>query len=79
MKILLTVLLATLSTMVMATETVNFDNEKAGDPPSGWITGVTGKGLPQWRVETDPTAPSKPNLLKQSGYGTYPWCVKKTS
>jgi hypothetical protein len=28
-------------------------------------------------VETDATAPSKPNVLKQSGEGTYPWCVKK--
>ena len=27
-------------------------------------------------VEADPTAPSKPNVLKQSGSGTFPWCVK---
>src|SRR5262250_2348794 len=25
----------------------------------------------------DATAPSKPNVLKQSGEGTFPWCVKK--
>ncbi len=57
--------------------TINFDNEKAGELPSGWRAGVTGKGTPQWSVVADETAPSKPNVLKQSGEGTYPWCVKK--
>ena len=28
-------------------------------------------------MEADATAPSKPNVLKQSGQGTFPWCVKK--
>ena len=40
---------------------------------------MTGKGNPKWTVVEDPTAPSKPNVLKQSGEGTYPWCVKKDS
>lgn len=57
--------------------TINFDNEKAGELPSGWQAGVTGKGTPQWSVVADDTAPSKPNVLKQSGEGTYPWCVRK--
>jgi hypothetical protein len=28
-------------------------------------------------VEADTTAPSEPNVLKQSGSGTFPWCAKK--
>src|SRR5258708_4512344 len=57
--------------------TVNFDDVRIGELPPGWLGGVTGKGTPKWSVESDPTAPSKPNVLKQSGEGTYPWCVKK--
>ena len=29
-----------------------------------------------WTVEADAGAPSKPNVLKQSGQGDFPWCVK---
>ena len=57
-------------------ETENFDNAPAGTLPAGWICGVTGKGNPRWQVEADTTAPSKPNVLKQVGQGTFPWCVK---
>lgn len=55
----------------------NFDQTAVGALPAGWISGVTGLGSPQWSVTVDPTAPSKPNVLKQSGWGTYPWAVKK--
>jgi hypothetical protein len=54
----------------------NFDAVKPGTPPDDWTCGVTGKGSPIWKVEADPSAPSKPNVLKQSGSGTFPWCVK---
>ena len=57
-------------------ETINFDSDKAGSVPAGWRTGVTGRGSPKWAVEADATAPSKPNVLKQSGSGTFPWCVR---
>jgi hypothetical protein len=57
-------------------ETINFDQDKAGALPAGWKSGVTGRGAPKWAVETDNTAPSPPNVLKQSGSGTFPWCVK---
>lgn len=56
--------------------TINFDQDTVGATPSGWRCGVTGRGAPQWSVEADATAPSKPNVLKQSGSGTFPWCVK---
>jgi hypothetical protein len=57
--------------------TENFDNVKPGGLPAGWVAGVTGKGEPRWAVEGDGSAPSAPNVLKQSGKGTFPWCVKK--
>ena len=78
--------LATLVTLVtgvlLATgnsgaETINFDETKLGELPAGWQAGVTGSGSPRWTVEADESAPSKSNVLKQSGQGTYPWCVKK--
>jgi hypothetical protein len=56
---------------------VDFDKTSAGKLPEGWVGGVTGQGLPKWTVEVDTTAPSKPNVLKQSGDGDYLWCVKK--
>lgn len=57
-------------------ETFTFDQDAVGSLPSGWIAGVTGRGTPKWTVEADSTAPSVPNVLKQSGTGTFPWCVK---
>ena len=61
----------------IANDVVNFDSMKAGAPPEGWTTGVTGSGSPRWSVEADASAPSAPNVLKQSGSGTFPWCVLK--
>src|SRR5438552_15140280 len=58
---------------------VNFDATPAGALPDGWIAGVTGKGTPKWAVAADTTAPSAPQVLKQSGSGTYPWCVLKAA
>ena len=58
--------------------TENFDTVPVGALPSGWVCGVTGGGTPMWRVEGDASAPSKANLLKQSGAGTFPWCADKS-
>ena len=58
-------------------ETVDFDSSKIGQISPGWQSGVTGKGVPRWSIEVDAAAPSKPHILKQSGEGTFPWCVKK--
>ena len=57
-------------------ETINFDSDPVGTAPSGWISGVTGRGAQRWTVEADASAPSKPNVLRQSGRGDFPWCVK---
>ena len=56
-------------------ELISFDDAAAGKLPDGWHQGVTGKGSPRWTVRADPSAPSKPNVLEQSGSGTFPWCV----
>ena len=57
--------------------TDNFDGYACGAAPQGWTCGVTGKGAPKWAVETDRSAPSAPNVLRQSASGTFPWCVKQ--
>ena len=56
---------------------VSFDQEAVGSLPGDWIGGVTDRGKPKWTIEADPTAPSAPNVLRQSGVGTFPWCIKK--
>jgi hypothetical protein len=58
-------------------ETINFDQDPVGSLPAGWTGGVTGRGAPRWTVEADASAPSRPNVLKQSGSGTFPWCVRR--
>jgi hypothetical protein len=60
-------------------ETIDFDKELPGTLPAKWIAGVTGRGTPHWTVEADPDAPSAPHVLKQSGSGDFPWCVKKSA
>src|SRR5262244_3908350 len=66
----------TLLTCVTQVNTVNFDDLKTGAPPPGWTATKTGSGEAKWTVEKDETAPSPPNVLKQSGQATYPVCIK---
>lgn len=53
-----------------------FDSQQPGESPQGWTCGITGTGKPKWAIEADMTAPSPPRVLKQSGEGEFPWCVK---
>jgi hypothetical protein len=55
--------------------TVSFDDVPPGTLPKGWSAGVTGKGTPKWAVTKDESAPSGPNVLAQTGEGTFPFCV----
>jgi hypothetical protein len=57
-------------------DAVNFDKAPVGQPPTGWTATKTGSGNAKWTIERDDTAPSKPNVLKQSGTATYPICFK---
>jgi len=62
--------------LIMHAEIINFDDAKAGSLPAAWTGAKTGKGDPKWTVEKDDTAPSKSNVLKQSGEATYPVALK---
>jgi DNA-binding beta-propeller fold protein YncE len=78
MKTLTAVLLTTgLMTCVSLAETVNFDEADVGKVPAHWTGTKTGGGEPKWAVVADESAPSKPNVLKQSGVATYPVCIKE--
>src|SRR5205814_7588570 len=66
----------TTATALAGTETVNFDNMKTGAAPAGWTATQTSSGKAKWTVENDGSAPSKPNVLKQSGQATFPICFK---
>jgi len=58
-------------------ETISFDEDSPGALPPGWEQGVTGRGAARWTVQPDESAPSKPNVLRQSGVGTFPWAVRR--
>src|SRR5438876_6831956 len=73
---LFTMIVTTMATALAAAETVNFDDMKAGMQPPGWTATQTGSGTAKWSVEKDASAPSKPNVLKQSGQATFPVCIK---
>ena len=69
-------IMSSLITSAARAGTVNFDDAKTGAPPPGWTATQTGRGAAKWTIEKDDTAPSKPNVLKQSGEATYPVCLK---
>src|SRR5260370_40391418 len=76
----MTIAAAVLTTAVLVSvalaDTVNFDNLKIAVSPPGWTATKTGSGAAKWTIEQDDSAPSKPNVLKQSGQATYPVCIK---
>jgi hypothetical protein len=61
---------------VAVADSVNFDGAPPDQPPAGWTATKTGSGTAKWTIEKDDTAPSKPNVLMQSGTATYPVCFK---
>src|SRR6266513_762673 len=72
-------IVTTMATALAAAETVNFDDMKAGVPPPGWTAAQTGSGTAKWMIEKDESAPSKPNVLKESGQATFPVCFKNNT
>ena len=66
----------TVATGLAIAETINFDDMKSGAAPAGWTATQTGSGAAKWAIEKDDSAPSKPNVLKQSGQATFPVCIK---
>ena len=75
-KISVTITAMTIVTGIAAAETVNFDDMNPGAAPPGWTATQTGSGSAKWAIEKDGSAPSKPNVLKQSGQATFPVCFK---
>ena len=76
MKTGVTIASTVVATTTAIAQSVSFDGDRIGSAPAGWTCGVTGRGSPHWAVAADPSAPSKSNVLMQSGSGTFPWCVK---
>ena len=72
-----TLVVAAMLAAVAATDSVNFDAGPVSQAPAGWTATRTGSGDAKWTIEKDDTAPSKPNVLKQSGQATYPVCIKE--
>ncbi len=70
------IVMTSLITSSAVAETINFDDATPGAAPPGWTATKTGKGEAKWTIEQDDSAPSKPNVLKQSGEATYPVCLK---
>jgi hypothetical protein len=60
----------------MSNHAVSFESNQIGAAPEGWTSTLTGTGDPKWTVESDPTAPSKSSVLRQSGRATYPLILK---
>jgi len=75
-QFLFTIIVTSITTALAAAETDNFDDMKVGTVPPGWTATQTGSGTAKWSVEKDNSAPSKPNVLKQSGQATFPVCFK---
>lgn len=69
-------LMTSFGASVAFAETVDFDKAEPGKVPAGWTATQTGSGEAKWQVVADDSAPSKPNVLKQSGLATYPVCFK---
>ena len=70
------VALGVLARAATADMKITFDETNPGELPKGWETGITGKGKAKWEVVSDDTAPSRPNVLKQSGEATFAWAAK---
>jgi len=75
-QVTLMMMVALAASMALA-ETINFDDAEVGKLPANWTGTRTGRGEAHWTVVADDTAPSKPNVLKQSGEATYPVCIKE--
>lgn len=57
----------------------SFDAAPIGALPPEWTVAVTGEGKPEWTVETESSAPSRPQVLRQSAKlpkASFPLCLR---
>src|SRR5436190_23864750 len=66
--------LATSNCVLAADSRETFD--QSTQLPRGWQSGITGQGSAKWEVVPEQSAPSKPNVLRQSGEATFAWAAK---
>jgi hypothetical protein len=66
---LLCLALATSNYALAAESRETFD--RSAQLPDGWQNGITGQGRAKWEVISEQSAPSKPNVLRQSGEATF--------
>ena len=66
-SVILLVSLASAISVSTETTTIDFNNEKVGEAPSGFSTALTGKGRPgKWAVMKDDSSPNQGNVLAQT-------------
>lgn len=70
------IIFSTMETGSVMKERASFAHDGTGARPHGWIAAMTGKGNPNWSVESDPNASSGKKVLKQSGVATYALLLK---
>jgi hypothetical protein len=63
------------SAFASAQTAVTFDS--SSNLPAGWVSGITGAGSAKWEIIADNGAPSRPNVLRQSGEATFCWAAKR--
>ena len=57
----------TAAVVAAQTTTIDFNNDKVGEAPSGFSTALTGRGKPgKWVVMRDPASPNRGNVLAQT-------------
>jgi hypothetical protein len=62
-----TLLLTVLGGMLAGGQTITFDKESQGSAIKGWTVAMTHEGgPPKWEIVSDPSAPSKPNVIAQT-------------
>jgi hypothetical protein len=76
----LTFLLFATATVCAQTTTIDFNQDKSGEAPSGFSTALTGRGRPgKWVVMKDSASPNQGNVLAQTDADTtgyrFPVCV----
>jgi len=65
------------ATAQLGAATVDFDQLPPGGWSAEWHATATGDGMALWTVVAEDTAPSPPNVLRQSGRATFPLCLKR--